>query len=139
MSQDFKRRKNKLDENDLLGKKPTQNQIDYLTSLLEKELEIKKGTLIRTTFDFTLFTNPENNIPHELKKSNSIKFSKDSILMFVELIYDEVTNCLAAKVVNNGKVCVISFATFEEMKNINAVTEINFIDFFCCLLIKWEP
>jgi hypothetical protein len=139
MSQDSYKEKGKLNESVLVRTKPTLKQIDYLTYLLDKELEIKKGSLIRTTFDFTLIVTSDDDNSNDTKKMNFIKFNKDSVLMFLELIYDEANRCLAAKVINNDKVCIISFATFEEMRNINAVTEANFIDFFSCLLIKWEP
>ena len=138
MSQEYFKYKNK-NENILARLKPTTRQLDYLTLLLDKELDIRKGSLIRTTFDFTLIVTSDDNNPNDTKKMNFIKFNKDSVLMFLELIYDEANKCLAAKVINNDKVCIISFATFEEMRNITAVTEANFIDFFSCLLIKWEP
>lgn len=139
MSQDSYKEKGKSNEAVLGRNKPTLKQIDYLTHLLDKQLDIKKGTLIRTTFDFTLIVTSDDNNPNDTKKMTFIKFNKESVLMFLELIYDEANKCLAAKVVNNDKVCIISFATFEEMRNINAVTEENFLDFFSCLLIKWEP
>jgi hypothetical protein len=59
--------------------------------------------------------------------------------MFLEIVYDDANKCLAAKVINNDQVCIISFATFEEMRDINAITQENFLDFFSCILVKWEP
>lgn len=139
MSQDSYKEKGNSNEAVLGRTKPTLKQINYLTYLLDKQLDIKKGTLIRTTFDFTLIVTSDYDNPNDTKKMTFIKFNKDSVLMFLELIYDEANKCLAAKVVNNDKVCIISFATFEEMRNINTVTEEDFLDFFSCLLVKWEP
>lgn len=119
--------------------RPTLKEVEYLTNLLAKELEIKKGTLVRTTFDFTIIETIEEGSDADTKRITFVKFSKDSVLMFLELVYDEANKCLAAKVINNNRVCIISFATFEEMRTLNALTEENFVDFFSCLLIKWEP
>ena len=128
MSQDSYKEKGNSNEAVLCRTKPTLKQINYLTYLLDKQLDLKKGTLIRTTFDFTLIVTSDYDNPNDTKKMTFIKFNKDSVLMFLELIYDEANKCLAAKVVNNDKVCIISFATFEEMRNINAVTEEDFLD-----------
>jgi len=119
--------------------KPSLKEIDYLTYLLEKELGIKKGTLIKTTFDFTLIQTIDDGNIDSTKRISFFRFSKDNVLMFLEIVYDDANKCLAAKVINNDQVCIISFATFEEMRDINAITQENFLDFFSCILVKWEP
>jgi len=119
--------------------KPSLKEIDYLTYLLEKELGIKKGTLIKTTFDFTLIQTIDDGNIDSTKRISFFRFSKDNVLMFLEIVYDDANKCLAAKVINNDQVCIISFATFEEMRDINAITQGNFLDFFSCILVKWEP
>jgi hypothetical protein len=119
--------------------KPSLKEIDYLTYLLEKELGIKKGTLIKTTFDFTLIQTIDDGNIDSTKRISFFRFNKDNVLMFLEIVYDDANKCLAAKVINNDQVCIISFATFEEMRDINAITQENFLDFFSCILVKWEP
>lgn len=119
--------------------KPSLKEIDYLTYLLDKELGIRRGTLIRTTFDFTLIQTIDDGSIDATKRISFVKFNKDNVLMFIEIVYDEANKCLAAKVINNDQVCIISFATFEEMRDINAISQENFLDFFSCILVKWQP
>jgi hypothetical protein len=117
---------------------PSIEEIDFLSILLDRDLLIKEGTLIHSTFDFTLVETLDGINPDDTKRIVFHKFNKNTILLFLGLIYDENNSCIAAKVVNNQCVCIVPFATFEETRNEFATQPEDFVDFFSCIFIRWD-
>jgi hypothetical protein len=117
---------------------PTVEEIDFLSILLDRDLNIKEGTLIHATFDFTLVETLDGIYPEDTKRIIFHKFNRNTILLFLGLIYDENNSCIAAKVVNNERVCIVPFATFEETKAETATQPEDFVDFFSCIFSRWD-
>lgn len=117
---------------------PSIEEIDFLSILLDRDLNIKEGTLIHSTFDFTLVETIDGLYPEDTKRILFHKFNKNTILLFLGLIYDENNSCIAAKVVNNERVCIVPFATFEETKNDTMTQPEDFVDFFSCIFVRWD-
>lgn len=117
---------------------PSIEEIDFLSILLDRDLGIKEGTLIHCTFDFTLVETLDGICPDDTKRIVFHKFNKNTILLFLGLIYDQNNSCIAAKVVNNERVCIVPFATFEETRSETNTQPEDFVDFFSCIFVRWD-